>query len=243
MKKSILALTILFVCAFTGCYKNTYNTNNIPVEHQPAFIVQGLQDIDFVPFRGYNSLNLTIEYRDSIQERVNLELSPLPAGVSITDGWVKAGYPTFESQLTFIATDTLFPPAPGNYPITLKATGAITGTKRYTFYMNIADPDTCAKFLFRGFDSCVVVVGGGPAYADSIYQDKNIKNKVWFVNFANTNKLVAGIFMCDNNTLIIPQQIIDGDTLSGMGYTVGVQPPFVMRLYARHNGIQSSIKM
>src|ERR1700678_221930 len=99
MKKTICLFAIAVV-ALASCNKTTNNTTiNEP---EPAFIVSGLHDASLTNGGTYISTNsefeldLTVAYKDSTQENVNLSLSSLPTGITMdTAVWFSTGIPTF----------------------------------------------------------------------------------------------------------------------------------------------------
>ncbi len=212
----IIAATLLL-----GCTKTTNITNNVPVLTYPGFTVQGLTDITISRVNDYAAMAMSVVYHDSIQEKVTLEMSPMPDGIILDDNWTKSAYPTFSNQLNFLDTNTLNPAIPGTYPITLKATGLQSGTKTYTFNIIVNDIPSVTDTFIGIYPNCMIQQSG-VNYSDTLVKDANITNKVWFKNFGNTGKAVAAIFKLDQGIISIqvPPQTVLSSHFYGNGRLV-----------------------
>ena len=210
---------LIALLAFLSCKKTTNVTNNIPVSNYPGFTVQGLSDIN-LSRNSYAQMSMSVVYHDSIQEKVTLEFSPLPAGVVLADNWIKSGYPTFSNSLLFLDTNVLNPAIPGTYPMTLKATGSQSGLKTYSFNIAISDIPSVSDAYIGVYPNCTIT-GTSVHYIDTIVKDAAITNKVWFKNFGNTGKTVAAIFNANATgvatSITIPPQKADTINVSGSG--------------------------
>ena len=234
-----MLLSLLLYCA---CNKITNITNNLPPNHRPAFTIQGLGDTSLSLKNRDCSVSFAVQFEDSVQERVSLSLSAMPAGIKAAKGWVNAGYATFNSQILFYENDSLHPAAPGTYPVTLTATGATTGTKTFSFNLTVKNDDLCTGAFTGAYTSCSNTVTGVSFY-DSIYNDPQVNNIVWFSNFANSGKAVMGIFDCQLGAINIPYQVIDSIPLSGTASSFSVTLPYKLLLNAVVSGHRLSIKM
>ncbi len=204
---------ILLLCV-SACRKIVNTANNLAASHSPAFTLQGLGDTSLSLKNQHGSVSFQIRFEDSVQERVTLTLANVPAGIKVGDGWVNAGYPTFNSKIDFYESDSVPPPIPGTYPVTLKATGEITGTKTFDFNLVVKNDNLCTEPLIGAYPNCSIRATG-VHYYDSVYNDSLVHNMIWFSNFANTGKTVMGIFDCNNHSITIPHQVVDNFTIYG----------------------------
>jgi hypothetical protein len=214
-KKTILPG--LLVVMLASCTRNTNNTTIIA--QLPAFTVNGVHDVTITngyPYY-YNqvSLPLTVQYNDSTQQHVTLSLSALPAGITIDTGWVTSGIPTFTTTLLFY--DTAANATPGTYPITLTATGSVTGKKNYSFNLKVKPAPSCTSYLVGKYNNCSSNCLTPNGYADSVYADPSVTNKIWFTNFNNSGYAIYANYNCATNALTVPLQTAGGTTYSGSG--------------------------
>jgi len=205
-----ISLFVLLVVCFICCKKkdNTVNNYYTVGSPQPAYVVNGVNDLSFISNVDYvSTLTLSVQYMDSAQENVALSLSGLPVGVTIDSTWINSGIPTFSTTLSVFDTNGT---APGTYPVTLTATTSSGKKKNYPFNVRILPMPT--GFLGK-YNTCITSCGGTNPYMDSVYADPSIPNKVWFSNFANSgNKVYALIGAAER--LTIPSQTVGGMTYS-----------------------------
>ncbi len=214
MRKATLiaafALTALAAC------KKTTNTTNLLGSPQPAFLVNGISDINLQnDLSTTSSLYLTVAYADSAQENVTLSLSALPTGIAMDTTWINTGIPTFNTQLMIYDT-TAAGATPGTYPMVLTATSSNGSKKNYNFNIKVKAAPPCTTNIVGKYYDCYNNCGGG-YYADSVYADLNVTNKVWFTNFANSGHLVYGTYSCHTDQMTIPAQTFGAVTYSGSG--------------------------
>jgi hypothetical protein len=204
----------LLLLTGAGCTKTQNNTNNFQTTTppaQPAFEVSGVKDIIFTNWFGVSvTLDLSVIYLDSAQENVSLSLSSLPAGITMDTGWNNNGIPSYTTSLPLF--DTSFKgAAPGNYPVTLIATTPSGKQKSYPFTIKV-QPVTWG-FLGK-YNNCFTYCPFDTAYADSVYVDPVIANKIWFANFSNSGNKIYGIISLPA-TITIPNQTFGGFTYHG----------------------------
>ena len=222
MKKTCLLFS-LAALMLAGCTKSTTNNNTTVIAPLPAFTVNGIHDVsirnsDFGSFATNSYLPLTIQYNDSTQETVTLSLSALPAGVTMDTTWATTGIPTFSTTLQFFDT-TAAGATPGSYPMTLTATGSASAKRTYTFMLRILPAQSCTEYIVGKYNNCNTGCGG--FYADSVYADPGVPNKIWFVNFSKSGNKIYGNYICSSEQLTIPSQTVVGVTYSGNGTASG----------------------
>ncbi len=211
----------LFLAFWTMCLLSCRKprvTNNYytpATSHSPAFVVNGITDVSFTNnFSVFAMLNLTVEHVDSVQEYTTLSVSGLPAGVIIDTNWVHSGIPTFATTLYLYDTGVVGGAAPGNYPVTLTATTTSGKQKSFTFNVRVKPMPT--GFLGK-YTNCFRYCSTTENYQDSVYLDPVVVNKVWFTNYGNSGHLVYGMLTGQGGGLVIPDQVIGGNTYNGSG--------------------------
>jgi hypothetical protein len=235
-------LTAVSLLSLFGCSKTENITNNIPVYNYPGFTVQGITDVHILPDMYAVELPFSVSYHDSIQEKVELSLSELPEGIKINTNWLRSGYPTFYTSLSFFDTILLNPALPGTYPVTVTATGEKSGSKKYTFNIIVDDVAPITDSFIKVYPNCVVS-GVTGSYADTLIKDPVVTNKVWFKNFANTGQSVAAIFngLPSVASITIPSQQINTYTFHGNG-NANITT-HIFRVNATVNGSSRNITM
>jgi hypothetical protein len=214
MKKCALFAILCLLIA--SCTKKTDNYYANPT---PSFAVSGLQDIRLEPNAITSaSLNLTFQYFDSTQGVISLSLSGLPAGVNLDTNAILSGTPTFSTTLTFFDTSTSIQVAAGTYPITLTCYSSVVPEKIFTFNLIILPAQSLTASVIgkygNSLNSCT-----GISYADSVYADASVVNKIYFRNFMNTGQTVYANVTTTSLTsqqynIAIPQQTVNGYTFS-----------------------------
>jgi hypothetical protein len=224
MKKTLL-LFAFAVVAFASCTKTTNNTTNKTIidtmvtgPSLPAFTVGGIHDITFVNGSVMETMiGITVQYADSAQETVTLSLSALPQGITKdTTNWITSGIPTYTTELLLLDT-TQAGAALGTFPMTLTATGSLTGAKTFPFNIKIVPQPPCSAFLLGKYLNCSSSCGLGGLYTDSVYADPNVVNKIWFTNLNGTGLKIYGMYSCNSEAITIPTQTVGGITYSGSG--------------------------
>ena len=198
MKKTTLLLAFLTLL-FSAC------TKVVDDEYEmPNYRVDGITDIS-VYSTGATNMPLNVVYMNSEQERVDLSLDGLPAGMTATFT-PASGIPTYSSFLQIRSNNT----AAGNYPVTLVANGAESGRRTYSFNIRITE---CASELlgtYTGFNACFA----GGSYVDNITAVAGQPNTIQFNNFENTGARVIATVDCGTSRLTIPTQVVNGITYS-----------------------------
>ena len=198
----------------SSCTKVDNHTTGPLVLPQPPFIINGITDMTVINNYGVSaSLYLTVQYEDSAQQNVTLSLSGIPSGIMIDTTWQKTGYPTFTTLFTLYDT-TSAGAAPGSYPLTLTATMASGEAKTYNFKLKVLPRPT--SYLGK-YNNCNLFCGGTSNYADSVYADPSVANKIWFTNFANSGYSVYGILSNSGGNLTIPLQTFGATSFIGTG--------------------------
>ena len=177
--KKIFCSALLLLAVGTGCTKkdNVVTNNNTVKPSVEPFVINGLTNFTLTnDFLTYQAETLNVQYMDSAQELVTLDVSGFPAGISFDSSqFQSSGYPSFSTILTVL--DTFAEGiAPGTYPITLRATTASGKARSYTINLKVLPVPS----IFTGlYDSCTYSYVGTPVtFRDSIYFDGSIRNKV-----------------------------------------------------------------
>jgi len=214
--RRILVFAGLAAACIVACTKKT---TIVMTEPKPAFIVSGLTDVTLVngtsSFGYYGvSVPITVQYNDSDQQMVTLSLSSLPPGITMDTTWRTKGYPTFTATLNMYDT-TAAGATPGTYPMVLTAKTS-TETKTYPFNIIVRNPPSCTAGITGKYYSCYGCPSG--SYADSVYNDPNIANKIWLTNINNSGGKIYAILTCSSMSLQVPSQTVGGVTYYGNGY-------------------------
>jgi hypothetical protein len=216
--KRIHLIIAMAACAALSCTKTKTTTNTtttILSPTQPAFVINGINDITFTNnFNTTAILNITVQYLDSAQESVHLAVTGLPAGIEMDTMWVNNGIPTFSTHIGLYDTINAGGAAPGTYPLTLTATTTSGKKKTYPFNLRVLPMPTA--FLGK-YNTCYSYCGGTGTYSDSVYADPGIVNKIWFTNFGGTGDLVYALIGNSGGQLIVPSQTVNGHTYSATG--------------------------
>ncbi len=209
MKKTILFLT-LAVIGFASCKKgDTIYTSPIV----PPYHVDGVRDITLQKsnsFNAYATLDLSIAYENSDQERISLSLEGAPRGLyaSFSD---TIGYPSFTSQLYLRDSNV----AAGRYALKLVSTGSISGRKEFTFNVNVVAAPVTNIFLadtgYNSYTSC-----GGSNFIQNITAVAGTSGRILFSNFDNSGNQVEATVDGDSTGgyIFIPTQTVNGVTYS-----------------------------
>jgi hypothetical protein len=245
MKKTIIFIAIAASATLSSCNKTTNNTTG-PVS--PAFTLQGIHDVSFVngstSYYAYYQLPVTVAYSDSSQETVTLSLSALPAGITMDTTFIASGIPTYSTTLTFYDT-TQAGAIAGTYPITLTATGSVTGKKTFRFNIKVVAQPSCTTGLVGKFFDCYSSCSStGANYADSVYADPAIVNKIWFTNLFGTGVKLYATYNCNTEEVVIPSQTVGGVNYSGSGsaYYSGTRS-FNMEIYNSTTSMECEVEM
>ncbi len=215
MKPIIYILLIIMYCS--ACNKRTTVNNYIDNDHMTAYVVDGLRTIKLSTEQSSTNMQLAVTYENYNQKHVVLSVSDLPAGITIDTNFVKSGYPTFYTFITFYDTNFISPVKAGTYPVKLTV-NEDDGTKReFPFDINVTEPDMIAGYLFGGYPTCKDETGS-INYSDSVYMDSTVTNKIWFINFCGTGQLVQA--MVTRWQIIIPYQQVGGMTISGASNSI-----------------------
>ena len=219
LKTSVLAYLLLVVAiiAISACTKTNTTTNNYipPANGQPAFAVYGITDQTFVNYFTTNgTMDLTVKYLDSAQERVTLSVSGLPGDVTIDTTWVHSGIPTFSTQLSLYDTSSTGAATPGIYPVMVIATTASGKAKEYTFNLTIKP---LPSSVLGKYTNCYAYCDSTLHYTDSLYVDAAVPNKIWFTNYAGSGHAVYGLLTGPYGAITVPAQTIGGTIYTGSG--------------------------
>lgn len=221
--KNIIA-ACLMVLLFCGCNKNTTNNNYIDNDHMAAYTIVGLKEIVLNTDLNKITLPVTLKYTNYSQRHVQLSVTGLPPGITINSDFANSGYPTFNTTLVFYDTDFLAPANIGEYTAMLNVQEDNGAIRAFPFSIRITRPDTCAGRYAGAFPTCKDATGS-IHYADSIYLDTTVTNRIWFSNFGGSGKLVQGIIT--NCIISIPSQVVGGVLFSGGGKFNSGPPRYV----------------
>ena len=208
MKRSLLFFALL-VMGFASCKKDDDNTI-----YSPSYHVDGITDLTLVkgsrtgaatPF-----LSLNVMYENATQERVSLSLENAPQGLYYKI-FTTTGIPTFSSAISFADSGV----AEGTYPLKLVARGEYSGRKEFRFNMEVtALPDCTADIIGSGYttnSSC-----SSSPYMQAILTS-GVRNRVFFSNIDNNGFQLYATVDCDAQSLLIPEQVVNGVTYQGWG--------------------------
>lgn len=193
--KKFITIALAISPLFFGCSKNVIvNSSN--------FSVNGVHDVSLTNNTVTSAtMPLNIQNDGGEQETVTLSLSGVPANVTVDNGlFITSGIPTFTSVLKL---GNFNGATPGTYPLTLTATGAVSGAKTYNFNLTVNPELACTSQVVGGYSNC----SPGP-YGDQVTADGSEVNKIWFDNIQGQQWVpkIYGKFNCENNTIYIPQQ-------------------------------------
>lgn len=217
--RSVLFIAIAFAF-LASCKKVTNITNNYPTSHKPAFTVQGLTDLTMSLGHPSAVSSFVVTFEDSVSEKVNLEVSGLPAGVTVPFPWVQSGYPTFASQIGLAEGDTLHPALPGTYPLTLSCKGVVSGTRLFKFNLTVEQNPLYTGFISGNYSNCTISSASAPVFSSTVQDDSFIHNRITITNFANTGLTVVGAVYTNGTeiyNICIPRQTVDTFTFVGSG--------------------------
>jgi hypothetical protein len=133
--------------------------------------------------------------------------------------WITTGIPTFSTELILYDT-TAAGATPGSYPMTLTATALVSGKKTYPFTLKILPATSCTQYITGKYNNCTSSCSSG-FYADSVYADPVVTNKIWFTNFNKSGSKIYGLYQCGSEQLTIPAQVALATTYSGNGSASG----------------------
>jgi hypothetical protein len=203
-------LQIIFKGEKTG--DKTLDMNLNVTQAIPEYTIAGLHDVTIQ--QGVDDqLSLTIQAASTIQERIDLSIWGLPAGVTADIG-TSSGMPSYNSTIVF--TDHYG--VPGNYSIKLIAHGTLTGDITYSFNLHILQAANCGVLGFwsQGTTGC----GNNTTYqyTDNVTTSTAAANRIIFANFADMPYQVYADVDCANSTLTIPNQFLpNGIQVAGSG--------------------------
>jgi hypothetical protein len=203
MRKAFLLFTLVSF-TFASCVKRQ---NNKPT----TYVVNGVHDVTLMD--NTQSLDLQFLYMGPVQENVMLDVTGLPQGVIKTIS-VAEGVPTFYSNISFSDMSAI----PGTYPAQLVCTGTETGEKTYDFNVKVKNQPVCG--LLTGYNGTTNCDTGN--FIDNISAvttvEDAVENEIRFSNFGGDGYVVTAIANCNDMTIIIPYQSINGNTsVSGQG--------------------------
>ena len=204
----------LMALLFCSCNKKTANNNYVNNDQMAAYSVIGLKQVVINTDLNAIYLPLTIAYNDYGQPRVQLSVTGLPPGITINSDFATSGYPTFSTTLVFYDTGFLSPANIGDYTAVLNVQNDSGETRAFPFDITVNRPDTCAG-RYAGAYPASMDATASIHYADSIFMDTSVTNRIWFTNFAGTGKAVMG--MITNCKVSIPSQTVGGMLFSGGG--------------------------
>lgn len=218
MKKLLLLAATATVAGLTSCQKETTQINVLPQPTVSAFRVTGVTDLSIkkTPFGMYPywQMPLNVVYGNGEPQRVTLKLSNIPQGIkdSLTQ---KAGYPDFSSTAIFFYQNAVN----GDHKVSLEAIPDSGKTLTYSFTISVSGDTSCTGyFLARnllGYSSCM---SSTPGYAVNFNQSGTSGDTLVLNNFDNANNGVRMVINCNNQSITIPAQSIQGFYYTGNAY-------------------------
>lgn len=208
MKKILLTLAA-GACLVAACRKEQ--------GPPPQLGLYGLQEVTLYNTGFFvGSLPLTVRYDDTMNaptEAVTLEVTGLPKNVHMDTTWLHSGNTPLRTRL-YLYDTTAERVIPGSYNIGITLHGSRSGTQTLAFKLTVVTPTPCTGNLVGQYNYCFSY-DSAVAYRDSVYDDPNIPEKVWFTNFGGTHQLVYGLFNCTTQYLDIPPQVVNGHSYWG----------------------------
>lgn len=148
MKKIVLVVSIAATCLAVSCKKKDKDNSNTSTPATAAvdtmrYTVNNISDVTIRRYQDSNIyLPLMLKHKSGMQEAVTVQLNGLPSGViSATDSL--KGIPSFNANFILGCYFT----SVGTFPVTVTTKGAVSGTKTFTFNMNVVANPTCATNL------------------------------------------------------------------------------------------------
>lgn len=205
MNKSYWAVGVFALAATLYSCKKSSDTNT-------NFKVDGVQDVTVAPRTSDITLQVYITYSGSIKESVGLSLEGMPTGCRFSIDNAQ-GTPPFTAIIRFKDTAVV----PGNYPLNLICIGSETGKQTYAFNL-IANAEKDYRSTFVGtYSKSLSSCDQSHHYTIKITPAEEI-NKIYLSNLDNAGTLIYGSIFDSGQTIVIPEQTINGITFSGTGY-------------------------
>lgn len=202
LNKNTLSILAISSLTLFSCASNN-NNNGVGLMK-----VNGIHDIR-VSMDYSDSMELDI---DGLEETVSLSFTGLPQGVYTTIT-PSAGVPEFSSFIRFSSMSAI----PGTYNCQLVCQGTESGTKSYDFKTVVNGPAICGLLTaYNGTSNCngnyvENITGIVPPVEQTV-------NEIRFQNFGGRGFTVVAQANCNNRTILVPLQSINGTTsISGEG--------------------------
>lgn len=208
--------TLLTAFCFLGCRKDNTPTTPTPTGNKFVFDLTGAKSSMAIENTGSDSMDVKIARVSGSSEKINLSVEGLPSGAKaiITPD---NGLPPFTSHIVISANgaDT------GTYNAILKATGATAGVNSYPINLRVFSVNTACVSELEGRYSVYELCEGsqGNPYNANVVQDPTDKKKIIIKNFAGLADQidVSATIVCGSKAVIIPEQKIKTNTVSGNG--------------------------
>lgn len=237
MKRTGVAVVLLLL--LVQCKKTSTTNNYITTNHLERVTVEGLTSVNLSKGK-QTALLLNIVYNSNTQEKINLAVSELPAGITATFTGPASGYPSFGTSILFSDTSSA-PATEGSYNVVLSVTGDGTISKQLPFTVLVlpASDTFCPRQYAGIYQSCRTSTSN---FSDTATLDATVYNKLWFRNFANRHENVYALFNCSNGDITLPQQIVGTDTIVGTGNLINTgYGGYLFAIYPVINGVSSTI--
>lgn len=203
MKKTALAVLAICSLAFS-CKKKDASTSTSPAYDSLKYIVNNIKDITVQQYQdSIIYLPIELEYKSGIQESLNVTMTGLPTGGSLTPTTI-SGIPTFSSNfmLNYFFTTS------GTYPITVTASSAKSGAKSFNFNLNVM-PRTCAYGLVGNYDgTCNFTSDTTTTATRTAVKGADDSHVTLYTYFGTFNAAVD----CSNMTFSIPETTPSGSS-------------------------------
>ena len=217
MKKNALLLSLLCLTIF-ACKKDDPDPVSNPKPNNPtgdtiSYYIDGVQDISL---QRTDSVQMPVQliYRSGPKEKVSMAIAGLPKNMTL--GFtVLEDTPSYNSVITFIANKVV----PGTYPLTLIGNSLSAGTRQYPFTLVVTRYSNEARNMegsYQELGNCAILGGRNnliSAEADAQVQHRILFKGLWsgaaYEVYADLNPA--------NQSLQIPQQLVNGANFSGNG--------------------------
>ncbi|WP_276134447.1 hypothetical protein [Polluticoccus soli] len=215
MRKAYLLIAAACV-TFVACERKT--TDNTTVTLPVGYVLNNVSDITVERDSVATVTIMVDQAKGRVQENVNISITGLPNTVTakITP---ENGTPTFESMITFKASDAA---VPGTYPIKIVAKSE-SGSREYNVNLIVAPISECASKLVGDFlatDQCDTNAATSD-YSVTVSPVTGKPNRIMMSGFlSGTIGSTSGFFAnldCNNKTLTLPKQSIMFYQVSGTG--------------------------
>ncbi len=201
MKYTLIILSAAVAINLASCKKDKVQTDPVPTVDSQAYMLSNVQDISFINNQSL-AWEIPVEWKSGVPHKVSVYIGGLPANVKLSIDTI-TGLPSFKPEFTLTAKYAL----PGKYPISVYATSAELGTKKYDVNLTIKPALNCVADYVGAYPSTTSTRNDSTfgTYNASIGSPKAFTLSISCFCKAQYSGVTADI-NCDNGTFNIPQQ-------------------------------------